>query len=392
MKKIKLFTIIAIAAIMSISCEKDETKAVLDNSKATAPSIITPADQSTYQLDIAHGRDTFETIAWSKADYGITLSQKSRLEIDFISDEFTAPKMLITTTGNEYKLTNADLNILMHQKGLYHTEAHDLFLRVIITAYHDSVDELVSETNKFTVTPFAYVKPTLTAPAGGQSFVLTKNNAEESFAKFEWEETNYGGGLEVEYYIEIDTVGNNFADAEEIAEKSGTSHIAQNKDVNKALLKLNSSFEVAGNYEIRVASKVNGAYAPMYSDPISITLTSYDDDPLAGITKTLYLIGDASDAGWDAAAALPMNMDEPGIFSITTTLNADAGEGFKFLTTVGNWEPMYGRVADEPFEGGSLVYRAIGDPDVPSIPPPPTTGSYLIEVDLVKMTYKVTAQ
>lgn len=392
MKKIKLFTIIALTAIISISCEKDETKAVIDNSKAIAPSIVTPANESTYQLDIAHGRDTFETIAWTQAEYGITLAQKSRLELDFISDAFSAPKMLITTTGNEYKLTNADLNLLMFQKGMFHTEAHDLFLRVIVTAYSDAVDTLISETNKITVTPFAYIKPTLTAPASGLSFVLTKSSAEESFAKFEWEETNYGGGLEVEYYIEIDTAGNDFANAVEIAEKSGTSHVAQYKDVNKALLKLNSSFEVAGNYEIRVASKINGAYAPMYSDPISITLTSYDDDPLAGITKTLYVIGDASDAGWTAENALPMNMDEPGKFSITTNLNADATEGFKFLTTLGNWEPMYGRVADEPFEGGSLVYRAVGDPDVPSIPPPPTTGSYLIEVDLVKMTYKVTAQ
>jgi len=54
---------------------------------------------------------------------------------------------------------------------------------------------------------------------------------------------------------------------------------------------------------------------------------------------------------------------------------------------------MYGTVEGAFLENGVLVYRETeSDPDPKAIPPPTSTGSYLIEMDVVQMTYKVTAQ
>ncbi len=112
---------------------------------------------------------------------------------------------------------------------------------------------------------------------------------------------------------------------------------------------------------------------------------------VADIAQTMHVIGDASEAGWDNSLAIPMTKVAPGKFELETTLSSDATEGFKFLVNQGAWAPMYGSVPDAVFEGGVLIYRETeGDPDPTSIPPPTTTGVYLIKVDIVGMNYTVT--
>jgi starch-binding outer membrane protein SusE/F len=111
------------------------------------------------------------------------------------------------------------------------------------------------------------------------------------------------------------------------------------------------------------------------------------------LETTMHIIGDATLAGWDNTQAIPMDRTGPGKFELLTELNADASEGFKFLVNQGAWAPMYGTVADAAFESGVLVYRETeADPDPSTIPPPATSGAYLIELDIVAMTYSVTAQ
>jgi len=107
----------------------------------------------------------------------------------------------------------------------------------------------------------------------------------------------------------------------------------------------------------------------------------------------MHIIGDATEAGWTNTLAIPMEKVAPGKFQLVANLNATATEGFKFLVNQGAWAPMYGTVEGAFFENGVLVYRETeSDPDPKSIPPPTSTGSYLIEMDIVQMVYKVTAQ
>ena len=102
----------------------------------------------------------------------------------------------------------------------------------------------------------------------------------------------------------------------------------------------------------------------------------------------LYLVGDATTAGWDASAAIKLTESAPHIFTITTSLNA-AG-GFKFLEVQGQWAPMWGTNDKGNNKKGLLVYRPTeGDADPPSIPAPSAAGNYLITVDLTTMQYTV---
>jgi len=104
----------------------------------------------------------------------------------------------------------------------------------------------------------------------------------------------------------------------------------------------------------------------------------------------MFILGDGSLAGWDNAAALPM-VGADGVYSITTTLNG-AGKYIKFITTLGQWAPMYGTDAAGTSTTGNLVYRATeSDPDPASIPCPEVAGLYTITINTNNLTYNIAA-
>lgn len=111
----------------------------------------------------------------------------------------------------------------------------------------------------------------------------------------------------------------------------------------------------------------------------------------AGAAPELFAVGDGCAAGWDAALALPFSGSN-GVYTLTTNLNG-TGTYIKFLTTLGQWAPMYGTDGDGTSTGGNLVYRPTeDDPDPASIPCPETAGTYTVTVNTNDMTYTIAAK
>jgi hypothetical protein len=107
----------------------------------------------------------------------------------------------------------------------------------------------------------------------------------------------------------------------------------------------------------------------------------------SGAAPEMYMLGDGCSAGWDNTLALPM-VGSNGIYTITTTLGA--GKFLKFITTLGQWAPMYGTDATGTSTGGPLVYRATeGDPDPASLPTPATEGKYVVTINTNNLTYSI---
>ena len=107
----------------------------------------------------------------------------------------------------------------------------------------------------------------------------------------------------------------------------------------------------------------------------------------AGAAPEMFMLGDGCSAGWDNTLALPMG-GTGGIYYLTTTLGA--GKFIKFITTLGQWAPMYGTDASGTNTGGPLVYRATeSDPDPSSIPTPATEGKYVVTLNTNTLTYTI---
>lgn len=109
----------------------------------------------------------------------------------------------------------------------------------------------------------------------------------------------------------------------------------------------------------------------------------------AGAAPEMFMLGDGCTAGWDNTKALPMMKASDGVYYISTTLLGD-GKYIKFITTPGQWAPMYGTDAAGTNTGGNLVYRATeSDPDPSSIPAPAAEGKYIITINTNNLTYTI---
>ena len=110
----------------------------------------------------------------------------------------------------------------------------------------------------------------------------------------------------------------------------------------------------------------------------------------AGATPELYMLGSGCAAGWDNTLALPME-GTGGVYTITTELTGEPNE-IKWITTLGQWAPMYGTDDNQTPTGGNLVYRETeADPDPPAIFVPAAAGTYTITVNTNDMTYTIVA-
>lgn len=98
----------------------------------------------------------------------------------------------------------------------------------------------------------------------------------------------------------------------------------------------------------------------------------------------LYMLGDGCAAGWDNTAAIPLN-GTGGVYTLTADL-IGGGEGIKFISVLGQWQPQYGMGANP----GELAVND-GTGSDPSAVPVDADGTYNITVNTNDMTYTVVA-
>lgn len=234
------------------------------------------------------------------------------------------------------------------------------------------------------------VRPGITTPANNAAFVLVKEEAANVMTTFEWSATQYNlTNLETtKYILQMDLAGNNFADPIDLVSTEGTSFGITVGTMNNTLLGvLELSAEEAHALEIRVRSFINQTttYSEVFSDVVSITVTPYDE---AVFVKPIYLLGDATPAGWDNTLATPFEHIGSGKFAGVAYING-TGSYFKFISMLGAWAPQWGTDATGTAEGGPLVYRPDEQTaDPPAMPAPTTAGDYYIMADTVNLVYE----
>ena len=137
-----------------------------------------------------------------------------------------------------------------------------------------------------------------------------------------------------------------------------------------------------------MVSGISGVnYTEEPSEFIRLTVTTFTP-PAPPTEKLIYLLGDATPAGWEAGDALPMAKIGDGIYARVETLDP-AGDWFKFISILGIWAPQWGTDDTGTAEAGPLVYRpdeATADP--PAMPSPEVLGEYYIEADTINLEYR----
>lgn len=225
--------------------------------------------------------------------------------------------------------------------------------------------------------------PVLSAPDDSSIYVLQPENMSQQAERFVWTSANYGGDVAVNYEVQMDVTGGDFAAPAVLGGANSANQVSVSVEtLNNACLTLGAEPFEASVYDVRVKSSVSG-FEPMYSDKISITVTPYTTE-----TPKLYAIGNflsASGYGsdWSPAATLPA-LASSGFgetdFEGYVYMNVPAPE-FKILPTNTSFDGDYG---DDGTFSGALAQT--GESNIALSAP----GYYRVQADTEALSYSTT--
>nr|WP_199082492.1 SusF/SusE family outer membrane protein [Pedobacter sp. ASV19] len=223
-----------------------------------------------------------------------------------------------------------------------------------------------------------------------QNIVLHREDAEKEAITFSWSlATVQGTQGALTYFLQWDRKGNNFANAAQAILGKDISHFAYSH-MSFNYLMSTLPVEVASPIELRIVTATSdGAVMPFYSNVITLTVTPYAKE-LPPPYSQLWLVGDATPAGWNIDSPSPMlqNSNDPYLFSYSGALNA--GE-FKIPTAKGSWDaPFYRPVTGSPDLSDTRVQLSAGEPDYKwKIT---TAGTYKVNLDLRALKITIAKQ
>jgi len=181
--------------------------------------------------------------------------------------------------------------------------------------------------------------------------ILTQKNASNEALSLTWTTgTNNGTGASISYILEIDKKGNDFAEAISFDMGKGVYTKALNvKVLNDSLLRhWNFTAGNVAELEVRVISTVYSIPQTGETSPV----ITFNVTPYEPVSKTLYIIGDASPKGWDAGNAIALTpQSDPTQFVYQGSLSVGS---FKFITNKGEFLPSYNKGIDDT----KIVYRS----------------------------------
>jgi hypothetical protein len=244
--------------------------------------------------------------------------------------------------------------------------------------------------------------PVLTASVPNNStLVLTPADSANQAITFSWTNPNYTfsngiSSLDVNYTLEIDTVGSNFTNPKlvqiTIASDLSTSFTVGNLNTQLfGFLTLQTG--VPHNIAMRVVSFLNSASIPLYSNTLTYTITPYAIPPAVAPppNDSLYIVG-AAIAADNWANPMPASVVPsatftevtPLLYTITTSL-VGGGEYKLIANNNGTWTYQWSVAAQDTYpNGGPFVFN--GNNCIA----PAASGTYTIVVNFQTGVFTVT--
>lgn len=187
--------------------------------------------------------------------------------------------------------------------------------------------------------------PVLLAPEANNSYVLLPENLANQAERFVWTEANFDQDVAINYTVQLDKAGNEFANPQDLGSIIGSTQLSVTVEtLNGKVMAAGGEPFVQGTFEVRVKASVNEASEPMYSNVATITVTPYTTE-----TPKLWVPGGyqaASGYGdnWAHSTAPQLASEGFGnekfegyVYFATPQDGSIEGQGFKF-TTQGNWD------------------------------------------------------
>ncbi len=372
--KISLFTVLLAAVITA--CTKMDTLPFYGNGTAVVLSAsstnITPAPSDSSKV--------VASFSWTNPHYATdSNTQKFVLEIDSAGRNFSQKFVSITIGKPSISFTGKQLNDMLAAFGFTPGQSFAFDIRVI-SSYGNNNEQLKS--NVLSVKIASYLVPITLTPSSAADITLLVANASSNAISFNWNESGYGSNV-INYALQMDVAGNNFATPQIVKYGTNLTSSINVNDLNNFAIAAGIIGGSTKNMEFRIASYLGTTYATrmVYSNVVSIKLTTFTPVPPA-----LYIVGDATDGGWNNPVPLPsQQFSRIDAVSYGIVVKLTAGKSYLLLPKNGDWGHKYGGASAT---GGALL----SDNAVPgsNTPAPATTGMYQIVVNFQTGVYTVT--
>jgi len=379
MKKLLFIFTLLLSTGLFYACEEIEKVTIDLEGDTTAPRWVTPAT-GPVTLSMAN-QNQMVSFQWRPTQYpGNLAAPRYILQIDSIGKNFANPRVLVNTTDTVFRITQAALNARLIDMGFTAGTVANVQFRVL-SFITDADTQTFVFSAPLTLNITTYIMEIIVKPifmlGGGTSVGWNADGAIQM--------SHIGAGR----FAVVDRLRVNGDEIKFISRRGfwepmwgavagGTAHAGN---------LIHRPIGAPDVPSIVITALTPGDYR-VVADTVLLTYS------ITRVTEQLFLLGDATTAGWSNANALPLTRVSPGIFRITTPLTA--GGWIKFIETLGQWQPQWGTWEREGTASGGPLFRnppppafpgQTNDPD--AIPSPAVAGTYTIEVNLHTMRYRI---
>lgn len=238
---------------------------------------------------------------------------------------------------------------------------------LVISCEKDEDQAVITETTKSKITP------------DKTTIVLDKANPDNEALNVTWNKSAFDLPVVYTQQLQLGIKGKNFENSSTV-DAASSPLIFTNKQLNSIALSLGAAPNVAAQIEIRLKTLVGAA--SFYSNVVTLTVTPYLLGPTYNYID-LYLIGDATSAGWTNADTntkfLPLvKSSTAGVYSYTGYF---AQGEFKMIKTPGSWDPQYG------LGSPGVLSTSGGSGNIPIA----VAGYYKLTINTTALTYTLVA-
>lgn len=371
MRTIKhLFVLLAGITVFSTACEKIEDLPYYDKGTAVTLSASKTAVSPTPADSVA------EVISfnWTSPNYATdTGNYKFLLEIDSTGRNFARKYVKEIKGKRSASFNGREINAILLNYGFALGSPKDMDIRVI-SSYSNNNEQYISNVIKVSFTPFNDPAK-LTATAS--SVVCALATASQNSLTFSWSPAFVGYTGTVNYAIQYDSAGKNFANFKEIAVGNSLLSKAMTQgEMNETALNSGVPGSNTGKIDYRVkATTAQGAIS--YSNTFSVTIQSYVPI-LRFYMPGSYQAATGNGNDWDPATAPEMIRDlRSAVFNqmYYAYIYLPANAEFKF-TQGRAWDINYGGTGGDLSQNGANLKVT-------------TAGVYRVSINRVTLKYDI---
>lgn len=351
MKKILKNSMIAMLAVLAVSCNVDDVEDRPVVTGIDAPVLEAPEEGNAYVLNPETMDALAERFVWTAANFGEGVVPQYEVQIDFAGDNFDTPATIGTTAGAlQFAASHSVLNTALQTLGATPFEISNFEVRV---RAHVATQEMFSNPVEMIVTPYTTETPRLWVPGGYQSASGYGDNFTHATAP-QLKAVSFGNtAFEGYVYIANDIIStDNGLKFSTQADWNGTNY-GSGATANEVSATGGNITANAGYYRVKVDT-----------DALTLNMTQ----------TTWGVVGNATPGGWDNST--PMTYDpatKKWWVVVALTPQTAPDNGWKFRAN-NAWDINYGDAVlnstdGKLSEGGSNIGVT-------------TAGTYRIELDL----------